>query len=270
MSSDENGQSKPGSPQELPPERRSGAPGKVLTDSLAKPLPRRFYKEVGVGDEAPFQVLLDGRPIKTPKKLALALPTRALAEAIAEEWRAQNDVIDPARMPLTRFANTAIDAVAETLDAVADDITAYAGSDLLCYRAERPEKLVELQAEHWDPIVAWVNETLGTEFHVGFGIVHVAQPTAAIAGFERALEPHDAMRLSGLHVITTLTGSALIALALDHDWLSADVAWKAAHVDEDYQISQWGEDSEAIARRRGRRAEFDAAVQFLALLKSAG
>lgn len=252
---------------DAPGSRPSGGPGKVLTDSLAKPLPRRFYKDVSVGESAPFQVLLDGRPIKTPKKRALALPTHALAEAVAEEWRAQAEHIDPARMPLTRFANTAIDAVADTLDAVANDITAYAGSDLICYRAEAPQKLVELQAEHWDPIVAWVNETLAIQFRVTFGIVHTAQPNAAIAAYASALEPHDAMRLTGLHVITTLTGSALISLALDRDWLSADAAWKAAHVDEDYQIAHWGEDAEAIARRRGRRAEFDAAVRFLELIE---
>jgi chaperone required for assembly of F1-ATPase len=266
--SDENDNGKPGS--EAPAPNPSGGPGKVLSDSLAKPLPRRFYKEVSVSDAAPFHVLLDGRQIKTPKKRALALPTRSLAEALADEWRAQTESIDPTRMPLTRFANTAIDAVIDTLDAVASDITAYAGSDLICYRAETPEKLVELQAEHWDPIVAWVNETLNTEFRVVFGIVHVAQPNAAIAAYAMALEPHDAMRLTGLHVITTLTGSALISLALGRDWLSADAAWKAAHVDEDYQIANWGEDAEAISRRRGRRAEFDAAVQFLSLSKKAG
>lgn len=264
---DENGNGKSGAGSAAP--QPSGGPGKVLSDSLAKPLPRRFYKEVSVGENAPFQVLLDGRPIKTPKKRALALPTRGLAEAIAEEWRAQAEHINPAHMPLTRFANTAIDAVADTLDEVADDITAYAGSDLVCYRAESPAKLVELQAEHWDPIVAWANETLPAEFRVVFGIVHVAQPNAALAAYARALEPHDAMRLSGLHVITTLTGSALIALALEREWLSPDAAWNSAHVDEDYQISLWGEDSEALARRRGRRAEFDAAVQFLTLLRSA-
>lgn len=262
---DENGKGKSGTEAAAP--QTSGGPGKVLSDSLAKPLPRRFYKEVSVGDAAPFIVLLDGRPIKTPKKRSLSLPTRQLAEAIAEEWRAQGEHINPAHMPLTRFANTSIDAVADTLDDVADDIAAYAGTDLICYRAENPEKLVELQAEHWDPIVAWANEALNTEFRVVFGIVHVAQPTAAIAAYAQALEPHDAMRLSGLHVITTLTGSALIALALDREWLSRDTAWKAAHVDEDYQISVWGEDSEAMARRRLRRAEFDAAVQFLALAR---
>ncbi|MBS0233891.1 MAG: ATPase [Proteobacteria bacterium] len=263
----ENGNGK--SERDAASPRAAGGPGKMLSDSLAKPLPKRFYKEASITDAvAPFHVLIDGRQIKTPKKRSLAVPTRALAEAIADEWRAQAEHINPAHMPLTRFANTAIDAVAETLDEVADDIVAYAGSDLVCYRAETPEKLVELQAEHWDPIVAWANETLNAEFRVIFGIVHVAQPNAALAAYSQAL-PRDVMRLAGLHVITTLTGSALIALALSREWISADAAWKAAHVDEDYQISLWGEDSEALARRRGRRAEFDAAVHFLSLLETA-
>jgi chaperone required for assembly of F1-ATPase len=248
--------------------RPSGGPRGVISDSMKKPLARRFYKDVSVGDTIPFQVLLDGRPIKTPKKRPLALPTRALAEAIAEEWRAQAELIDPTRMPLTRFANTAIDAVADTLDAVANDIIAYANSDLVCYRAETPQELVERQAEHWDPIVAWANEALGGEFRAIKGIMHVAQPEGAIAAVAKALKPHEAFRLTGLHVLTTLTGSALIALALSREWLSADAAWKAAHVDEDYQISLWGEDAEAAARRRGRRAEFDSAIRFLTLLAS--
>ena len=180
MSSENDNRKSSGNPSSP---KAFGGPIKVPTDSLVKPLPRRFYKEVSVGSEAPFQVLLDGRQIKTPKKRALVLPTRALAEAIAAEWRAQTDVINPARMPLTRSANTAIDAVADTLDDVADDIVAYAGSDLVCYRAETPEQLVEQQAEHWDPIVAWTNETLGVDFNVVFGIVHVAQPNAALAAY---------------------------------------------------------------------------------------
>jgi chaperone required for assembly of F1-ATPase len=246
--------------------RPSGGPRGVISDSMKKPLVKRFYKDVSVGDAAPFQVLLDGRPIKTPKRRPLALPTRALAEAIADEWRAQAEFIDPTRMPLTRFANTAIDAVADTLDAVANDITAYAGSDLVCYRAETPEQLVESQSEHWDPVVAWANEALDAQFRVFPGVMHVAQSEASLAAVSKALRPHDAFRLTALLVLTTLTGSALIALALGREWLSADAAWKAAHVDEDYQISLWGEDVEATARRRGRRAEFNSAVQLLALL----
>ncbi len=246
-------------------DRPSGGPQSPITDSLKKPLPKRFYKDATAGAAAPFPVLLDGRQIKTPKKRPLVLPTRPLADAIAEEWQAQTDVIEPATMPLTRFANTTIDAVVDSIDAVADDITAYAGSDLVCYRAEAPQQLVESQSEHWDPIVAWANETLDAQFRVVPGVMHVAQPEASLEAFSKAL-PRDAFNLSGLHVLTTLTGSALIALALFRQWMSPEAAWKAAHVDEDYQIALWGEDAEAIARRRGRRAEFDAANRFLTLL----
>jgi chaperone required for assembly of F1-ATPase len=247
-------------------ERASGAPPRVISDSLAKPRAKRFYKQAGVSDAAPFQILLDGRPVKTPKKRALAVPTRALAVAIAEEWQAQTEFIDPSRMPLTRFANTAIDAVSDTLDAVANDIVAYAGSDLVCYRAEAPEQLVALQAREWNPVVNWADAALGADFKVVPGVMHVKQTPAALAAVAQALLPHDAFRLTGLHVLTTLTGSALLALALAGGRLTPDAAWTAAHVDEDYQISLWGEDAEAIARRRGRRAEFDAACRWLALL----
>jgi chaperone required for assembly of F1-ATPase len=248
-------------------ERASGGgPRGAIRDSLAKPLPRRFYKTAEAGDAPPFQILLDGRIVKTPKKRVLAVPTKALGEAIAEEWQAQQDVIDPSRMPLTRFANTAIDAVSDTEDAVAADIVAYAGSDLVCYRAETPEELVALQSRDWNPIVAWADQTLGAAFRVVPGVMHVPQPPAALEAVAAALTPHDAFRLTGLHVLTTLMGSALLALALARGAVTADAAWAAAHVDEDYQISLWGEDAEAVARRRGRRAEFDAAERWLRLL----
>lgn len=245
-----------------------GGPRGVISDSLKKPLARRFYETASIGEVAPFQILLDGRAVKTPKKRALAVPTRALADAIAEEWQAQKDVVDPSRMPLTRFANTAIDAVSETEAAVAADIVAYAGSDLVCYRAEAPEELVALQSREWNPVVAWADVALGAEFRVVPGIVHVEQSAVALAAVARVLMPHDAFRLTGLHVLTTLTGSALLALAIDSGAVTADAAWGAAHVDEDYQISLWGEDAEAIARRRSRREEFDAACRWLSLLKA--
>jgi chaperone required for assembly of F1-ATPase len=248
-------------------ERASGGPRGVISDSLKKPLPRRFYKEASVGDVAPFQILLDGRAVKTPKKRALAVPTKALAQAIAEEWQTQQEFIDPSRMPLTRFANTAIDAVCETEDAVAADIVAYAGSDLVCYRAEIPAELVALQARDWNPIVAWADATLGAKFRVVPGVMHVPQSAEALAAVAKALTPHEAFRLTGLHVLTTLMASALLALALEDGAVTADAAWKAAHVDEDYQIGLWGEDAEAVARRRGRRAEFDAAYRWLTLLR---
>ena len=179
------------------------------------------------------------------------MPTLPLAEAIADEWRAQKALIDPARMPLTRFANTAIDAVDDAREAVAADIAAYAGSDLLCYRAEAPEALTKLQAKHWDPIVASAEATLGAPLKVVSGVMPVEQPDETLAAFAAALTPHDAFRLTGLHVLTTLRVRHFWLLRSRAGELSPDAAWAAAHVDEDYQIGLWGEDAEAAARRRG-------------------
>lgn len=241
----------------------------AITDTLKKPLPKRFYKDVAVSDGAVFQILLDGRPVKTPAKKALVLPTRKLADAVADEWRAQDQVIDPASMPLTRFANTAIDAVSTSADEVAADIVAFAGSDLVCYRAQSPHDLAVAQSRHWDPVVAWAREALGAHFKVVEGVMPVEQPRAALNAVAAALRPHDAFKLTGLHVLTTLTGSALIALAHARGYLSADEAWRAAHVDEDHQIALWGEDEEAGSRRRNRRIEFDAASAFVSALTAA-
>lgn len=262
MSSDRETPSKPTGSDGAASGGRKGA----ISDSLAKPLAKRFYKDVSVGEGAFYQILLDGRAVKTPAKRALLLPTRALAEAIAEEWRAQDHEINPALMPKTRFANTAIDAVSDALDEVASDITAYAGSDLVCYRAELPRDLTLLQAKHWDPLIAWAREAMGAHFTVVEGVMPVAQPRQALNAVAAALDPHEAFRLTGLHVLTTLTGSALIALAHARGYLSADKAWAAAHVDEDYQISLWGADEEAALRRKNRRAEFDAASAFVSAL----
>ena len=253
-------------PRDETPEDAGGGPKGKIKDTLAKPLAKRFYKDVTVGGAAPFQILLDGRPVKTPAKRALAVPTAALGEAIAAEWAAQGEQIDPASMPLTRFANTAIDAGADALDAVAADIVAYAGSDLVCYRAEAPEELRNLQAARWDPVVAWAREALRAHMTVVVGVMPVEQPAAALAAVAAALTPHEPFWLAGVHALTTLTGSALIALAHVRGYFPADEAWTAAHVDEDYQISLWGEDEEASTRRRSRRLEFDAASRLVTLL----
>ncbi|MGL4396875.1 MAG: ATP12 family chaperone protein [Hyphomicrobium sp.] len=241
----------------------SGAPKGPITDSMAKPLAKRFYKDVGIGEGAFFQIQLDGRPVRTPRKRALLLPTRALADAVAAEWAAQRDLIDPSSMPLTRFANTAIDAVSEALDDVARDIVAYAGRDLVCYRAEAPVELVRRQSAAWDPIVAWAREALGVHLTVVEGILPVDQPVLALQRIAGALEPHNAFRLTALHVLTTLTGSAMIALAHARGYLSAEDAWSAALVDEDYQISVWGPDEEAAFRRFQRKSDFEAATRML-------
>lgn len=247
--------------------KASGGPKGAITDSLAKPLPKRFYKDVTVGEGAFFQILLDGRVIKTPGKKALLLPSRALADAVAGEWSAQDPVIDPSTMPLTRFANTAIDAVHGALDEVAADIVAYGGRDHLCYRAEGPQELADRQAAAWDPVLNWAREILKARFDVALGVMPIDQPAVALKAIANALEPHDAFRLTALHVMTTLTGSAILALAHDRGALDAEQAWDAAHVDEDYQIALWGEDYEASEKRKRRKAEFDAASRFLKSLR---
>ena len=239
---------------------------KALGREARPVLPRRFYKSVTVeAVDAAHRVLLDGKAMRTPAKAMFAAPTRALAEAIAAEWEAQREHIDPAAMPLTRLANSAIDGVRPQVAAVRDDIVKYAASDLVCYRAPQPEALVRRQAESWDPILAWSRDALGASFVVADGIMPVAQPEAATAAVERALAGHDAFALTALHVMTTLTGSAVLALAHARGRLSAEEAWAAAHVDEDWQISQWGEDAEATARRQRRWLEMQAASRLLAL-----
>jgi len=224
----------------------------------------RFYdKATTVALADGHAVRLDGKPVRTPARRVLAAPTLALAEAIAAEWQAQQDVIDPAKMPLTRLANAIIDGVADAPQPVADEIAKYLASDLVFYRADSPLGLVERQAGHWDPILDWARQGLGAEFKLGEGVVYVAQPEAALAA-ARAAIPDDPWRLGAVHAITTLTGSALIALAMARGALSADTAWQAAHVDEDWNIAQWGRDEMAMARRDFRSAEFQAAATVLA------
>ena len=227
-------------------------------------LRKRFYKDVSVGENN--GVLLDGKPVMTPARKPLAAPTRSLAQALAAEWDTQKDEIDPARMPLTRLANAVIDAVAEKRHAVVAEIENYLGSDLLFYRAETPAGLTEKQAEHWDPVLEWASKKLGARFVLAQGVVHVQQPDEAIAA-TRAAIPADAWRLGAMSSIMSLTGSALLALALAHDAIAADAAWAAAHVDEDWQMSQWGRDEMALEQRAYRRAEFDAAATVLRVVE---
>ena len=231
-------------------------------------LRRRFYKEaaVGVEGEGGFPVLLDGKPVRTPARRLLAAPTQALAQALADEWNAQAETIDPARMPLTRLANAVIDAVAERSQPVADEIANYLGSDLVVYRAEGPEGLVARQNEIWDPVLVFAREALGARFVQVQGVMFAEQPPQALEA-ARGHIPNDAWRLGAVSLVTTLTGSALLALALAKGALDADAVWEAAHLDEDWQMTQWGRDELAIARRDVRRADFDAAATVLKLAR---
>jgi len=230
-------------------------------------LRKRFYERAHVGEagEGGYPVLLDGKPVRTPARRLLAAPTAALAQAIADEWNAQEKSIDPARMPLTRLANVTIDAVAAAAGPVADEVVAYLGTDLVCYRADGPEGLVARQTEIWDPVLDFARDELGARFVQVEGVMHAAQPKEAIAA-ARAGIPADIWRLAAVSSITTLTGSALIALALAHGALGTDEAWGAAHVDEDWQMAQWGRDDIALSRRAFRQAEFEAAAMVLALV----
>jgi chaperone required for assembly of F1-ATPase len=228
---------------------------------------KRFFRAASVAGAAPlFRVLLDGKPIRTPAKGELAVPARALAEAVAAEWKVQGERIDPAAMPLTRLVNSAVDGVAGREAGVRAEIAKYAASDLLCYRTEGPAELVRRQADAWDPILAWAREVLTARFVTGQGIVPVAQPPAAVEAVERAHADLDAFALTAHHAMTTLTGSALLALAHARGRLTAEEAWAAAHVDEDWQISRWGKDAEAKARRDRRWTEMQAASRLLKLL----
>jgi len=246
-------------------ERGDVGPGKANRENDAQKFPKRFYKTVSVEDHADgYIIALDGKPVKTPGRQPLALPGKASAKLVADEWDAVDKEINPLKMPCTRLANTAVDGVSTEMQAVMEDITRYAASDLLCYRADAPQGLVELQRQHWDPVLDWYQSELGAWFETGEGIVHVAQPREAITIYNTRLKTHqDAFKLACLHTFTSLTGSALLALALAEKHLTAEQVWQAAHVDENWNISQWGEDWEAEARRKQREADFHAADKLI-------
>lgn len=238
---------------------------------MKRPLPKRFYKDVTVASDAAggFAVLLDGRPVKTPARNALSVPSETLAALIAAEWQAQENEVDPAKMPVTRLVNTALDGVAMAPQPVFEEIVRFSGSDLLCYRADEPVELVARQAAGWDPVLDWAAGRLGARFEPVAGIIHREQPEAAITAFAEALRPHgDALSLASLHTITTLTGSALLGLAFAEGEIDAEKAWHLAHIDEDWTIEHWGEDEEASARRAWRKGEMLAAASVFSALRT--
>lgn len=239
-------------------------PRPMIPRDTPRPPVKRFYASATAGDDN--SILLDGRPARTPGKSPLRLPTFALAAAVAAEWDAQGPTLDPLAMPLTRLVNTVIDGVAPRASEVRADLVGYAASDLVCYRATHPDALVALQSRHWDPVVAWAARNLGVAPRITAGLMPVAQPDALQPAIAARLAPLDPWRLASLHVMTTVTGSLLIALGrLERAW-SSEAAWAAAHVDEDYQISQWGSDEEAARRRANRQSDFAAADRVIELL----
>ncbi|MCF6368647.1 ATP12 family chaperone protein [Rhizobium halophilum] len=230
---------------------------------MKRPLPKRFYQDVSVtdGEGGGYVIALDGRPVRTPAKNPLSAPTAALAELMRAEWAAQGELIDPATMPVTKLVNTAIDGVAADPQAVFEDILRFSSSDLLCYRADAPDALVVRQAERWDPLIEWAANDLGARFILIEGIMPQDQPREAISAFAVTLRKYDTpIELACLHTVTTLTGSAILALAFAEGRLSADEAWSLAHLDEDWTEEHWGVDAEAQLRRARRHEEFAASA----------
>lgn len=224
-------------------------------------LPRRFYKHAQIAPtEQGFELRLDGKAARTPARVPLAVPTAPLGEAMRQEWEAQGDKIDPATMPITRLANSAIDGVRNAMDSVREDIVRYGLTDLLYYRAVDQESLAERQREVWDPVIAGFTARHGVRPALTAGVMHVDQPEALAPALARALQAFEPFGLTAVHIMTTLTGSALLALAVAEGELEVDEAWRAAHVDEDWQIARWGEDEEAMARRRRRERDMRAAA----------
>ena len=241
-------------------------PEEAVRRQTRRPPRKRFYAHADVLEtDGGFAVTLDGKPIRTPSGRQVVVPVKAIAEAVAAEWQAQQETIDPLTMPLTRFANSVVQSVVDRASLVADDVAKYLRSDLLFYRAGHPEPLVAREAEHWDPVLFWAADALGARFILAEGIVHVRQPDSAVAA-ARAAFPDNPWSIAALHVVTTLTGSALLALALLHGMRDADQVWAAAHVDEDWNAEKWGVDEEAAARRAARLVDFEAAALILSAL----
>lgn len=228
---------------------------------------KRFWKDVTLSQEDEgWGVRLDGRPVKTPARAALQVPTQPLAVAIADEWREVGETIDPRRMPLTGLANAAIDRVAPDPQAFAKGLANYAEADLACYRAEGPRPLVERQQEAWDALLAWARRRYDVDFVTTTGLMHVAQPPATVERLSHAVAALDAFRLAGLSPLVTVGGSLIAALAVLEKAMAPETAWEAVTIDDRWQLEQWGADTEAETALANRRSDFLHAARFLDLL----
>ena len=230
---------------------------------------KRFWKEVetaAAGDA--WGVTLDGKPLRTPARKALAVPTEALADAIAAEWRASGETVDPRAMVLTGLANAAIDQVGPDRAGFAQVLAKYAEADLACYRAEGPRPLVEWQAREWDALLGWARRRFDVDFRTTIGVMHVAQPQATVDRLAHEVTTLDAFRLAGLSPLMTIGGSLIAALAVLEKALTPEAGWAAVSVDEAWQLEQWGSDAEAEAALAGRHRDFLAAARFLELLEA--
>jgi chaperone required for assembly of F1-ATPase len=228
---------------------------------------KRFYKEAAiVPGQAGVAIALDARPVKTPARAPLILPTEELAEAIAEEWNKQGDEIDPRAMPLTGLANAAIDRVAPDPAAFADGLSAYGQTDLVCYRADSPQPLVERQAAYWDPLIDWARRRYGVDFNLAVGVMHRPQPPETVKRLALEMRARDPFRLAAMSPLVTISGSLVIALALAEGELRLGDAWAASTLDEAWQAEQWGEDAVAAQAIAARRKDFEAGYRLLTLL----
>jgi chaperone required for assembly of F1-ATPase len=228
---------------------------------------KRFWKEVTVEPEGErWGIRLDGRPVRTPARAPLIVPTEALAGAIADEWRSVGENIDPRAMPLTGLANAAIDRVAPERDAFAEGLARYAEADLACYRAEGPRGLLERQEQEWDRLLAWARRRYDVDFATTCGLMHVDQPPATVERLSHAVLALDPFRLAGLSSLVTVGGSLLAGLAVLEKAITPEEAWNAVSIDEQWQLEQWGADTEAEVALENRRRDFGAAARFLELL----
>jgi chaperone required for assembly of F1-ATPase len=233
-------------------------------------LPKRFYKDANaIPFEGGFAVGLDGRVPRTPGMKHVVVPSEALAKMMASEWASQGDLIDPETMPLVRLVNSAVEAGEEARPGLRAEIVKYAGNDLMLYRADAPEALVRRQEQMWDDVLVKLARHFGVSFQPTIGIVHQPQPGSTLTKLEHALEAEPLLPLTAMNAVTSITGSGLLALALRHGLLAPEAAWAAAHVDEDHNISLWGEVEEITERRAKRRKEFDAAVRLLEIMPPA-
>lgn len=231
-------------------------------------MPKRFYKSVEfraltANPDEHFEILLDDRIVLTPKKNKLKVRSKQIAILVVKEWKSQSEYVDPAKMPITRLLNSAIDVVGENRETILDDIVKYAASDLLFYRADSPEGLLKLQSEVWEPLLMISEKELGHEFIRAKGINYVEQPCVPLKFLRENFSDKPDCSLAAIHLITTLTGSALLSFLMSRGKISGETAWLAAHLDEDWQNSQWGIDPEAHMRRLNRERDFNAASLIL-------
>jgi len=217
------------------------------------------------GDAAPFAITLGGKPVMTPGKRPVTAPTRALADAVAAEWRAQGDRVDPKTMPMTRYVNSILDTVADHRDGVVEQVSAYGASDLLCYRSRHPQILVARQAAAWDDVLTWAAKSKNAPMVVTTGIMAIEQPEASLRSLRESVAAHDDAALAALHDLTAFSGSLILALAISDGHLAAEEGWAASRVDEEWQIEQWGEDAQARAAANAKRAAFMDAARLLDL-----